>query len=92
MAKDRKDTLVIEDTGIGISPEDLPRVVEKGFTGYNGRDHKKSTGLGLYLSKEILAKLNHKLTLESEVESGRRFSFIWEELKPQIGKNGQSKC
>ena len=38
MSKERKDTLVIEDTGIGISPEDLPRVVEKGFTGYNGRE------------------------------------------------------
>lgn len=72
MSKERNDTLVIEDTGIGISPEDLPRVVEKGFTGYNGRDHKKSTGLGLYLSKEILAKLNHKLTLESEVGVGTK--------------------
>lgn len=76
MAKDRKDTLVIEDTGIGINPEDLPRVVEKGFTGYNGRNHKKSTGLGLYLSKEILEKLNHTLTLESEVGKGTRV-FIY---------------
>lgn len=76
MAKDRRDTLVIEDTGIGISPEDLPRVVEKGFTGYNGRNHKKSTGLGLYLSKEILRKLNHLLTLESEVGVGTKV-FIY---------------
>ena len=72
MSKERKDTLVIEDTGIGISPEDLPRVVEKGFTGYNGRDHKKSTGLGLYLSKEILGKLNHQLKLESKVGVGTK--------------------
>lgn len=80
MAKDRKDTLVIEDTGIGISPEDLPRVAEKGFTGYNGRDHKKSTGLGLYLSKEILRKLNHALTLESEVGVGTKiFIFLGRE-------------
>lgn len=50
--------------------------MEKGFTGYNGRDHKKSTGLGLYLSKEILAKLNHKLTLESEVGVGTKV-FIY---------------
>lgn len=76
MAKDRNDTLVIEDTGIGISQEDLPRVVEKGFTGYNGRDHKKSTGLGLYLSREILKKLNHQLTLESEVGVGTKV-FIY---------------
>jgi signal transduction histidine kinase len=46
-------TLVIEDTGIGIAPEDLPRVFEKGFTGYNGREHLKSTGIGLYLSKRV---------------------------------------
>ena len=72
MSKEKTETLVIEDTGIGISPEDLPRVAEKGFTGYNGRDHKKSTGLGLYLSKEILGKLNHKLELESEVGVGTK--------------------
>lgn len=65
-------TLVIEDTGIGIAPEDLPRVCEKGFTGYNGRMDKKSTGIGLYLCKEILAKLNHTLTIESQIGKGTK--------------------
>lgn len=63
-------TLVIEDTGIGIQPEDLPRVFEKGFTGYNGRTDKKSTGIGLYLCKRILTKLSHSIAIESEVGKG----------------------
>lgn len=65
-------TLVIEDTGIGIEPEDLPRVFEKGFTGYNGRADKKSTGIGLYLCKQILNKLSHTIRIESKVNQGTR--------------------
>lgn len=67
-----KKTLVIEDTGIGIAPEDLPRVFEQGFTGYAGRMEKSSTGIGLYLCKRILDKLSHTITLESEVGRGTR--------------------
>ena len=59
--------LVIEDTGIGISKEDIPRIFDKVFTGYNGRTDKKATGLGLYLCKNILDKLSHKISIESEV-------------------------
>ncbi|MGB4661846.1 MAG: sensor histidine kinase [Mobilitalea sp.] len=65
-------TLVIEDTGIGIQEEDLPRVFEKGFTGYNGRADKKSTGIGLYLCKRILSKLSHKISIESTLGQGTR--------------------
>ena len=50
--KEDGECLVIEDNGIGIQAEDLPRVFEKGFTGYNGRADKKSTGIGLYLCKK----------------------------------------
>lgn len=60
-------TLVIEDNGIGIEKSDLPRVFEKGFTGFNGRSDKKSTGLGMYLCNNILKKLSHKIEIESEV-------------------------
>ena len=56
-----RELLVIEDSGIGIQPEDLPRVFEKGFTGYNGRSDKKSTGIGLYLCKSVMDKLRHKI-------------------------------
>ena len=65
-------TLVIEDTGIGIQAEDLPRVFDKGYTGYNGRRDKKSTGIGLYLCRQIMNKLGHTLTIESEVGRGTR--------------------
>jgi len=64
------DILVIKDTGIGIAPEDLPRIFEKGYTGYNGRANKKSTGLGLYLSKKAAQKLSHRIWAESELGKG----------------------
>lgn len=64
--------LVIEDTGIGIQAEDLPRVFEKGFTGYNGRADKKSTGIGLYMCKKIMDRLNHRIWIESEVDKGTK--------------------
>lgn len=63
---------VIEDNGIGIQAEDLPRVFEKGFTGYNGRADKKSTGIGLYLCKKIMDKMGHKIWIDSEVGKGTR--------------------
>lgn len=68
-------TLVIEDTGIGIAAEDLPRICEKGFTGYNGRTDKKATGLGLYLCRRILYKLSHALSIESQPGKGTRVSI-----------------
>jgi len=58
-------TLCVKDTGIGIAPEDLPRVFEKGSTGLNGRLDKKASGMGLYLCKKICTKLGHKITAES---------------------------
>lgn len=67
-----KECLAIEDNGIGIQAEDLPRVFEKGFTGYNGRADKKSTGIGLYLCKKITDRLGHKIWIESEVGKGTR--------------------
>lgn len=65
--------LMVEDTGIGIAPEDLPRIFEKGFTGYNGRSDKKSTGIGLYLCKSAARKLGHRLTVSSCIGTGSRF-------------------
>jgi hypothetical protein len=69
------DTLVIEDTGIGIEKEDLPRIFEKGFTGFNGRLDKKSTGIGLFLCKRILNNLSHTISIESEVDKGTKIKI-----------------
>ncbi|MCF2683161.1 sensor histidine kinase [Faecalicatena contorta] len=74
----KKRYLVVEDTGIGIQAEDLPRIFEKGFTGYNGRTDKKSTGIGLYLCKQIMDKLGHRIWAESDVDQGTRICLMLE--------------
>lgn len=68
-----EEKLVIKDTGIGIAPEDLPRIFEKGYTGINGRLEKKSSGLGLYLCKKAAEKLGIKITVESSPGQGTGF-------------------
>ena len=64
--------LIIEDNGIGIYEEDLPRIFEQSFTGLNGRYEKKSSGLGLYLCKKTLDKLQHKIEITSEINKGTK--------------------
>lgn len=63
----QKVLLTITDNGIGIPKNDLPKVFNKSFTGTNGRTTTKSTGLGLYIVKNLLKKLGHKIEIESEV-------------------------
>lgn len=65
-------TLVIEDTGIGIRAEDIPRIFEKGYTGVNGRDDNRATGIGLYLSNKIMRKLGHRLYITSAEGKGTK--------------------
>ena len=65
--------LSVTDTGIGIAPEDLPRIFEKGFTGYHGREDKKATGLGLYLCKQTAEKLGVRISAQSEPGKGSSF-------------------
>ncbi|MBC5635488.1 sensor histidine kinase [Ornithinibacillus sp. BX22] len=75
MDPNEEKTLVIQDTGIGIRAEDLPRVFDRGFTGFNGRMFKKSTGLGLYMCKQITSKLSHQMKMESEIGQGTKVSI-----------------
>ena len=64
------DELRISDTGVGIAPEDLPRIFEKGYTGFNGRLDRRASGLGLYLCRRICANLGHSIAAESEPGRG----------------------
>ncbi len=64
------EILAISDTGIGIAKEDLPRVFEKGYTGYNGRTDKSASGIGLYLCKRICKNLGISISIESEAGKG----------------------
>ena len=63
-------TLCIRDTGIGIAADDLPRVFENGYTGYNGRSDKRASGIGLYLCRRICNKLGHTISAESKAGEG----------------------
>lgn len=76
--------LTVSDTGIGIAPEDLPRIFEKGYTGENGRLDKCSSGLGLYLCKKSADLLQIPLSVDSTVGAGSRFSL---ELTGKIKSN-----
>ena len=69
----KSDTvLVIEDNGIGIQSEDLPRIMERGYTGYNGRGASKSSGIGLYLCKKAADQLGIDIEVESEPYHGTK--------------------
>lgn len=80
LIEDRAQKLIIEDSGIGIMSEDLERVFDKGFTGYNGRESYKSTGIGLYLSKKLARKLGHDITIESEYGEYTKVTIIFPKL------------
>lgn len=69
------NSLIIEDNGIGIKEEDIGRVFDKGFTGYNGRENLKATGMGLYLSKKLSNKLGHDISIESAYSKYTRVSI-----------------
>ncbi len=64
------EKLLIEDDGIGIRPEDLPRIFEKGFTGHNGREDKKASGLGLWLCGQVSKKIGNSISIRSEAGNG----------------------
>ncbi len=64
------ERLLIQDDGVGIAAEDLPRIFERGYTGCNGRMDKRSTGIGLYLCREICGRLGHTISAASELGQG----------------------
>ena len=69
------ENLLIQDDGVGIAPEDLPRIFERGYTGCNGRMDKRATGIGLYLCREICGKLGHTINVASELGKGTKVTI-----------------
>ena len=81
-------SLCIEDSGIGIAKEDLPRIFERGYTGMTGRNDRRSSGIGLYLCKRICKNLNIGIKASSKVGEGSVFEL---DLKETI-KNRDSQA
>ncbi len=69
-------SLIIEDNGCGISPSDLPRIFERGFTGHD-RTKGGSTGMGLYLAKKLSTRLGLEISAQSEEGAFTRFLIIF---------------
>lgn len=69
--------LEITDEGVGIPPSDLPRVFDPYFTGENGRHFQESTGMGLYLVKQICEKLGHQIEIESKINQGTTIRLVF---------------
>ncbi len=78
------ETLCIKDTGIGIASEDLPRIFEKGYTGYNGRNDKKASGLGLYLCRRICKNLGHGISAQSRPDFGTTIRICFYQKKIRL--------
>ncbi|MBO4456887.1 MAG: sensor histidine kinase [Butyrivibrio sp.] len=76
VTEETRKIVVVKDTGIGVKSEDIPRLFQKGFTGYNGRLDKKASGLGLYLCKKICDNLGHGIEISSEYGKGTEVSVI----------------
>lgn len=68
-----RNSLEIKDTGIGIRSEDIPKIFDRGYSGFNGRLNQKSSGIGLFLAKEIASKLSIKIELKSQLGEGSSF-------------------
>ncbi len=69
--------LTIRDNGIGISRADLPKIFDKGYSGYNGRLNDKSSGIGLFIVKHISRHLHHKVEVQSELGEGTTFHIYF---------------
>jgi len=72
-----KTKLIILDNGIGIPASDIPKVFDKSFTGYNGRIRTKSTGMGLFIVKNLCDKLGHKIEISSQINEYTKIEIIF---------------
>jgi ATPase/histidine kinase/DNA gyrase B/HSP90 domain protein len=73
----KTNKLTVKDTGIGIPSSDIKKIFDRGYSGFNGRLNEKSSGLGLYMVGKIALLLGITIEVESEVNIGSEFSFIF---------------
>ncbi len=73
-----KTILKYRDNGIGIPESDIPYIFEKSFTGENGRNGAKSTGMGLYIVKNLCTRLGHKISVNSQQGKFTEFEIVFE--------------
>ena len=73
----QQNQLMIADNGIGISQADKPKIFDRGYSGYNGRLNDKSSGIGLFIVKQIANRLQHKVEVESELNEGATFTITF---------------
>lgn len=71
--------LDIIDEGIGINKKDIKRIFEPFFTGENGRKFGESTGMGLYISKEVCNRLGHNIEVTSEINKETQVSITFKQ-------------
>ncbi|WP_436970227.1 sensor histidine kinase [Macrococcus equipercicus] len=71
----REHQLDIRDNGVGISDTDLPKIFDRGFSGFNGRLNDKSSGLGLYITSTVGRRLNQPVTVKSNAGQGSTFTI-----------------
>lgn len=81
---EENNAIIVRDTGKGISSKDLPRVFEKGYSGYNGRFNQESSGLGLFIVKMISDKLNQRISLDSKLNEGTTFKMCFNKNRENI--------
>ena len=77
-------TLCIQDTGIGIAADALPRIFENGFTGANGRMDRRATGIGLSLCRRICRNLGHGISAESAPDHGTTIRIDLSQRRLQV--------
>lgn len=76
--------LHIKDNGIGIKPKDIKRIFDKGFTGDNGRNNTRSTGMGLYFTKKMIDRLSHSILVSSEENRYTEFTIVFYKLSDYL--------
>ncbi|OXE90020.1 ATP-binding protein, partial [Staphylococcus aureus] len=70
-----EQSLIIKDNGVGISKADIPKIFDKGYSGYNGRLNEESSGIGLFIVKHISNHLNHEVDVDSKLNEGTTFKI-----------------